>query len=348
MPLIVPAQNLSGKWTGQIKKRVNGRMQQFYFEVNLNHQDKAITGASLLAINDTTTITTLIRGTWSNQELNYKELNIIKVRGGINRANLCLKQCAFRYEHRGDTEVLIGNWTGKTNLDEWCSPGIIQISRPAASPPPIPTAKEEVVKKPIVHKVNIALEQPDMVANIEVIRNADGEQVYQGLLGPSGLDLTLKDGIYHVWIYKKGFLYVQQEETLPTDNLNWHYQLSKIEAGNKFVIEGLYFERSQSSITESSKPALLRLIRFLQDNPGCKIRIVGHTDDIGNAYNNRILSLNRARAIAKYLINEANIPIEQLSPPEGRGGDEPLIDTGRLSGDLRNRRVEVEIVEITE
>lgn len=338
---LAQSQDLSGKWTGALTQSVNGQKKEYYFELQLHQEGYQLRGASIVAANDKTTATSLVEGTWENGEIQYQELKFIKIRDPKGTENWCLKQMSLTYKLEGDVESLTGTW----ERGGGCGKGDLTLSRKAQKPP-----QQEVFKTNdqtlAVQKVKISLQNPNLSAFIEIRDANTGELMHRGNISAKEFDLELPAGYYDLWVHQQGYLHIQTTEVVKDKPNTWEYRLEPIRKGDKFVIKGLYFEQSRAIITMDSKPALARLAQFLKDNPACRIRIVGHTDNIGNAYLNRILSLNRARAVAKYLVVEAGIVGNRLLPPKGKGGDEPLVEAADASGHSRNRRVEVEIVEV--
>ena len=83
-------------------------------------------------------------------------------------------------------------------------------------------------------------------------------------------------------------------------------------------------------------------MQLLSDNPGVKIQIAGHTDNIGTAADNLKLSENRAKAVTAYLANKG-IDIKRLSF-KGYGATQPVADNKAEEGRAMNRRTELKIV----
>lgn len=74
-----------------------------------------------------------------------------------------------------------------------------------------------------------------------------------------------------------------------------------------------------------------------------KVRIDGHTDDIGDAYTNQKLSILRAKSVRAYLI-EKGIKENRLYFG-GYGSSKPIDENTTEEGRSRNRRVEFIVVE---
>jgi len=99
------------------------------------------------------------------------------------------------------------------------------------------------------------------------------------------------------------------------------------------------FESNQSIIQESS----FSLLEDIKNNAllciNAKIKIVGHTDNIGNDNNNQVLSYNRAFAVKSWLFNHGGIPVERLEAI-GQGASQPIASNKTKTGRAQNRRIE--------
>jgi outer membrane protein OmpA-like peptidoglycan-associated protein len=82
---------------------------------------------------------------------------------------------------------------------------------------------------------------------------------------------------------------------------------------------------------------------MLNNNPTLKLKISGHTDNIGNDKNNKKLSHARARAVGNYLISQG-ISFTRLEII-GLGYEAPLASNDSESGRSQNRRVEFLILD---
>jgi outer membrane protein OmpA-like peptidoglycan-associated protein len=76
---------------------------------------------------------------------------------------------------------------------------------------------------------------------------------------------------------------------------------------------------------------------------GIQVRIEGHTDNVGSASFNQILSGKRAMSVKRYLI-ERGIEPERLLIA-GFGSSKPIADNATMQGRALNRRVEFIIIE---
>lgn len=110
----------------------------------------------------------------------------------------------------------------------------------------------------------------------------------------------------------------------------------------------IYFETNKSGLTMEQKDELkATLVEFMKTAPDVKIKIKGHTDDIGNDRFNVNLSDKRAEQVYKFLVAEG-VPKERLEV-YGMGRSHPMFQPGvqGLEPEFarsRNRRVEFEII----
>ncbi|MBQ4394759.1 MAG: OmpA family protein [Paludibacteraceae bacterium] len=124
------------------------------------------------------------------------------------------------------------------------------------------------------------------------------------------------------------------------DSLN--IQLTPIKKGEVFIVKNLHFATNKTRILSRSEQALNDLYMYLARNPQVRIKIIGHTDNVGKDAANQKLSDGRANAVMQDLI-ERGIAPERLQA-EGRGETQPIDTNDTEEGRQNNRRVEIEIL----
>ena len=103
-------------------------------------------------------------------------------------------------------------------------------------------------------------------------------------------------------------------------------------------VYNVYFEFASAALRPLSKPALDDIAAVLARHPDWKLRIDGHTDDIGDDASNLKLSQQRANAVRDALTRDYRIAADRLSAGgSGEGGAVAPNDTPE--GRARNRRV---------
>jgi outer membrane protein OmpA-like peptidoglycan-associated protein len=105
----------------------------------------------------------------------------------------------------------------------------------------------------------------------------------------------------------------------------------------------IFFDFDKFDLKDESRPELERVIEFLKDNPEIKVRIEGHTDDVGTDDYNDKLSQNRANAVKQYIVS-AGIDGSRIST-KGFGKRQPLVKDKTEEARAMNRRVEMKILE---
>jgi outer membrane protein OmpA-like peptidoglycan-associated protein len=110
------------------------------------------------------------------------------------------------------------------------------------------------------------------------------------------------------------------------------------------ISERIYFETGRATIQTRSHSLLDEIAEVLQSNPKIKkVRVEGHTDNVGNEMTNLRLSQARADSVRKYLLS-AGIPSQRLES-RGFGEGYPLTSNDTPDGRASNRRVEFIIVD---
>lgn len=105
------------------------------------------------------------------------------------------------------------------------------------------------------------------------------------------------------------------------------------------AFKNLQFTSAKSVILKTSYPSLDQLAKVMADDMDLKLKVSGHTDNIGNKDANLKLSQERAEAVKKYLINKG-INTERITT-EGFGDTKPIGDNKTKQGRELNRRVEM-------
>jgi outer membrane protein OmpA-like peptidoglycan-associated protein/opacity protein-like surface antigen len=105
------------------------------------------------------------------------------------------------------------------------------------------------------------------------------------------------------------------------------------------VLEGVSFKTGSAQLTAESISVLSRVATSLNDNPGVRVEVRGHTDSTGAAETNRDLSHRRAMAVRDVLIQLGVAPSRVTAV--GYGEDYPIASNETREGRAKNRRVEL-------
>ncbi len=119
-------------------------------------------------------------------------------------------------------------------------------------------------------------------------------------------------------------------------------EIQPAKAGQKFVLNNIFFETNKATLNTVASTDLDRLVKYLQDNPSARVEIQGHTDSRGSVALNNRLSKNRAMSVMNYLIGKG-IAANRLVA-NGYGSSQPADTNNTPEGRANNRRVEVKIL----
>jgi len=105
----------------------------------------------------------------------------------------------------------------------------------------------------------------------------------------------------------------------------------------------VHFATNKSRILHDSDELLRQVAQAIKDAPLVKMRVEGHTDNVGKPDDNMKLSQARADAVRDYLIKQGVSPDALVA--EGFGPTRPIASNATKAGKAANRRVEFRMVE---
>jgi OmpA-OmpF porin, OOP family len=220
-----------------------------------------------------------------------------------------------------------------------------------------PDQFEVTTQKPVEGKT--AVVEYDCAANVsplQIARNAEGA------LRSAGYTLVVSGNITnnvgsHVpaVVARKGGQWVQ----IVTDTGGRSYILSavreadmvqqmkadattmaaEIEKTGHVAVYGINFDTGQSTIKPESDAVLHEMVTVLARNPSWKMRIEGHTDNVGTKALNDQLSTRRSASVEAWLVAHG-VEKSHLAHA-GYGDGRPVADNATEEGRAKNRRVEL-------
>lgn len=107
------------------------------------------------------------------------------------------------------------------------------------------------------------------------------------------------------------------------------------------------FDTGKSQIKPEAAQTLREAAQRIGKFPAAAVAVTGHTDSVGKAAANQLLSEQRAQAVREQLIAEHGLPAERLSA-KGFGASQPVADNASEAGRARNRRVDIVISGLAE
>jgi len=203
---------------------------------------------------------------------------------------------------------------------------------------------DEKTKQPILNPAVVWMEKEG--------RKTDTINLSTGEL----LHVELKpDNTYHVYAVKTNFYSKEKfistkgiSTGIGTTNIVDTLFMKKLEIGEVYKIDNIYYDYNKATIREDAKPSLDQLINLLNQNPTMQIQLNSHTDCRGSDLYNMKLSQNRARSVVNYLV-ERGISADRLKF-KGFGETNPVSNTDCLKcteeQHQENRRTEFQITAL--
>ena len=110
-----------------------------------------------------------------------------------------------------------------------------------------------------------------------------------------------------------------------------------------FVLEDCNFETGKADLKEESYKVIDELVAYLNRKDDERIELGGHTDNVGTAKSNQVLSEARANTVRAYLLMKGIDPNRVTA--KGYGLSVPIASNKTADGRAQNRRTEVKILE---
>ncbi len=153
---------------------------------------------------------------------------------------------------------------------------------------------------------------------------------------------------YSLFVQKEGYLFHSENFSLLTAIPNKPFiinvELQPINAGEILTLKNIFFETASAGLLSVSQTELNKVVEMMLKNPTMKIRVNGHTDNIGAESDNLKLSLDRSLSVKNYLI-EHGIGAERITN-KGFGESKPIDINTTETGKANNRRTEIEILSL--
>ena len=110
-------------------------------------------------------------------------------------------------------------------------------------------------------------------------------------------------------------------------------------AQGKLVTHGILFATGSDVVLPESAPVLRQVSAYLVANPTVRLKITGHTDNVGAAAGNLDLSKRRAASVARVLTEQFAIAADRFAT-DGKGDTQAVASNASSEGRAMNRRVE--------
>ena len=163
---------------------------------------------------------------------------------------------------------------------------------------------------------------------------------------------------YNAWITaKKPFFAENIDGKVPPNKYTWWKggenvkvepkafsveTIKDAKAGETLALEHINFATGSSKLTPESSSELDLIVDIMNKNPTMTVEISGHTDNVGDAVKNKVLSEARAKTVADYVAKK-KIDVKRMTAL-GFGDEKPLVPNDSEANKLKNRRTEFKIL----
>lgn len=191
----------------------------------------------------------------------------------------------------------------------------------------------------------------NLSAEVEIQNLTNAAPYYTGKTNASGTLITPVHGnsLYAIHVTKKGYSFASEQiDVSKKDSLFEPFIISigllplEEKSYSSITLHNLFFNTGSFEILPDSYAEIDNLFQFMLNNPGIKIQITGHTDNVGSAFDNQLLSEKRALSV-KLALEERGISPDRISHI-GKGQDEPVDTNETPEGRQKNRRTECLII----
>ncbi len=168
--------------------------------------------------------------------------------------------------------------------------------------------------------------------------------------------LATTDGTYHVPVpldrpfavmaEAPGHLFQSEriETGTLTERTERNFRLEPMGTGLEVVLQNVFFSSGSAELGEESLAELQRVGQWLAAQPGVRMEVGGHTDDVGAAADNLALSDERAARVLEVLLS-AGAARSQLTS-KGYGQSQPAVDGTTDGARQQNRRTTLRVIEV--
>lgn len=234
------------------------------------------------------------------------------------------------------SDMQYGDGDSKANLD------IYSFDMPESSRP-VPSTY-------IKGQISDAFTGKALIALVSIVDLSTNRTLYKSSSLPDGSFIT---GIatgknYACFAEMNGYIMHSQHFSVSELSTEKYYELDILlqpvpvdadaVSSQPVILENIFFDSGTASLKRESMAEINRLSRMVLSNPEIKIKITGHTDNVGSDKDNQILSENRAKAVYEALI-DAGVSKDRITY-EGKGENQPIESNETEAGRKRNRRTE--------
>lgn len=182
------------------------------------------------------------------------------------------------------------------------------------------------------------------VSEIQVFRNIEAALKRAGYaidFETSPVQITAHKGSTWYYLDNRGSYYDQTivTEKAMEQEITASGLADQIAKSGRVAVYGIRFDTGKATIQPDSEAVLQQIAQLMTDQPVLKLRVEGHTDNVGGAASNQSLSQRRAQSVVAWLTAHSVEPSRLTA--KGFGAAKPVAPNTTEEGRAKNRRVEL-------
>lgn len=180
----------------------------------------------------------------------------------------------------------------------------------------------------------------DSVAQVNALSNEDGSYALAVQIDQKiSLEVSKDNFSFQAVVLDTATLHAKELKIEVPD-----LTIDSLQQGGSYAIEAIIFDTDDAQLSQDAQLLLKGFASYLKKQNNLRIQINGHTDDIGDAQHNQILSEKRAAQVAAYLMR-LGIAAQQIEF-KGFGESQPRVPNDTAANRALNRRTEFQILSI--
>jgi OmpA-OmpF porin, OOP family len=187
---------------------------------------------------------------------------------------------------------------------------------------------------------------PEGASDLVIYRNMHNALAgagYSFLYEESPYKFTAKKGAQYIALSQGGgetqLTFVKEQAMAQVVTADAKSMNDALDSAGHVAVYGIEFATGKADLLPAADGPLQQMLILMKDNAGLKLRVEGHTDNVGARAMNQRLSEQRAAAVVAWLTAHG-IAKDRLTA-QGFADTKPVEDNSTEEGRAKNRRVEL-------
>jgi OOP family OmpA-OmpF porin len=187
---------------------------------------------------------------------------------------------------------------------------------------------------------------PEGASDLAIYRNMHNALAgagYSFLYEESPYKFTAKKGAQYIALSQGGgetqLTFVKEQAMAQVVTADAKSMNDALDSAGHVAVYGIEFATGKADLLPAADGPLQQMLILMKDNAGLKLRVEGHTDNVGARAMNQRLSEQRAAAVVAWLVTHG-ITKDRLTA-QGFADTKPVEDNSTEEGRAKNRRVEL-------